>query len=282
LSYFAVIEPVIRRYEKLTRTIVGKAFVAVAQLQFGDLQKNYYSALYNPNYGSVPKKFAYLFKYAVPHGYYVYVALRSAGAPVTSILAAPVSRVACIGGGPGSEIIGLHRYLEYRGLNNAGRTLAIDIYDKEPSWDAVCAELVAELPFKVEIEINFYALDATDPSSYEKIDFSEYDIVISSFFLSETRKLKIATACRKFWRHLLNTMREGSILLVLDYADSDGRNRQYLASVLNEHETEDICTEDSVEMWCPDSKDCIEDLAVEFDHRPKKKGTNFYRICRMK
>jgi hypothetical protein len=281
VSYFAIIEPVIRRYERSTRIIAGKAFVALVNLQFGDLNKNYYSLTDNPSYGSVPKKFAYLFKYAVPHGHCVATALRLGGAPIKNLLSQDTCRIACIGGGPGSEIIGLCKYLENKGLNEPNRTLVIDIYDKEPSWDAVCAELIAELPFKVEVDINFHELDAAEQDSYVDINFSEYDLVISSFFLSETRKLKIATPCRKFWKHLLNTMREGSILLVLDYADSQGRNRQYLASVLAEHETEGLYSSECL-MICPDSKDCILDLETELDHRPRKNCENFLHICRMR
>jgi hypothetical protein len=40
------------------------------------LQQKYYSTLENPDYGKDIKKFCYLYKYSVAHGYYIYSALQ--------------------------------------------------------------------------------------------------------------------------------------------------------------------------------------------------------------
>jgi hypothetical protein len=72
MSEFARIRPVISHYEEFAREAHGPGFVAEARKHFDDMQKKYYSSVENPDYSPSMKKFCYLYKYSVAHGYYIY------------------------------------------------------------------------------------------------------------------------------------------------------------------------------------------------------------------
>jgi hypothetical protein len=116
VSYYQTVEPIIRRYEARARSKFGKKFAALVNDQFADLYKNYYSPVHNPDYASGLKKFAYLYKYSVAHGYFIFSALcRVKHTKFGWFSGTDVLKIACIGGGPGSEIMGIVRYLKKRG-----------------------------------------------------------------------------------------------------------------------------------------------------------------------
>lgn len=77
MSDFNRIEPVIRHYEQMARNSLGANFVNVATANFADMQGKYFSATDNPDYISDIRKFCYLYKYTVAHGYYIYSSLKS-------------------------------------------------------------------------------------------------------------------------------------------------------------------------------------------------------------
>lgn len=52
MTYYETVEPIIRRYETLARNKFGKKFATLVNEQFTDLNKNYFSAVNNPDYGT--------------------------------------------------------------------------------------------------------------------------------------------------------------------------------------------------------------------------------------
>lgn len=284
MSDYETIAPIIRRYETFARNKFGKKFGALVNQEFTDLNKNYFSTINNPDYSANIKKFAYLYKYSVAHGYFTFLGLCSVKhSDLQWFKGAEKLRLACIGGGPGSEILGVVRYLKKRGLDKAGVSVEITVFDKESSWKSLCAAVLKEIDHKCDIGLKFVEIDATDKSTYKDIEFSKFNLVISSFFLSETRKLGIAEKSKAFWRFLLGSMNVGSAILLLDYADNDGKNWEYANGLLAEFGGfETLTSEPSVTMSCPDDKGCMVALESELDHRPKKNGTNFLKVASVK
>jgi Putative SAM-dependent methyltransferase len=281
VSYYQTVEPIIRRYEALARNKFGKKFATLVNEQFTDLNKNYFSSVDNPNYGTSLKKFAYLYKYSVAHGYFIFAALCTVKhAKLHWFSESNILRIACIGGGPGSEIMGIVRYLKRRTLDAAGKRIVITIYDKEPTWKGLCNALLGEIDHDCQIDLKFVAMDATAKESYAGQDYSNFDLIISSFFMSETKKLGIAAKSKAYFRHVFGSMKNGSAIVLLDYADKDGKNWAYAEGLVAEFDHfEALSSEPSVAMSCPDDKACLLDLESELDHRPKKNGTNFLKIA---
>ena len=117
MSYYQTVEPIIRRYEAHARNKFGKKFASLVNAEFSDLNKNYFSPVNNPDYGASLKKFAYLYKYSVAHGFFIFSALCTIKhSKLGWFSGTKTLRIACIGGGPGSEIMGIVRYLKKRKL----------------------------------------------------------------------------------------------------------------------------------------------------------------------
>ncbi len=277
MSDFLRIRPAITHYEQLARVLYGAGFVNEAAAQFQDMQNKYYSAIDNPDYSSFIKKFFYLYKYSVPHGYYIYVALKWLRPKIRpSIFSRHPTRIACVGGGPGTEIIGLCRYFREIEADNLGNRVEITIFDKEPSWKEACDRVLACVSPGLDIKLNFVPFDATNPSTYTNIDFSGYHLVMANFFASEIRKAKIVGASKAFWQRMFSSMGAGKIFLAVDFADAGGTGWRYIESIIPAGSTL-VVSQPAVGMTCPDSKASVSALELELDHRPKKNAQNFVK-----
>lgn len=277
MSDYARILPAISHYEALARGKHGAAFVAAAGLHFADMQAKYYSQTENPDYSSDTQKFCYLYKYAVAHGYYIYSTLKRLGPKIKPpIFSRNPTRIACIGGGPATEIIGLARYFREVEPQNVGNAVEITIFDREPSWKDSCQRILACVGSGLNITLRFVQFDATDPASYSGLDFSGFHLVTANFFASEIRKAKLVGASKGFWTHLFASMGAGKIFLAVDFADALGVGWRYMNSVIPSSAT-DVIADQSRGMSCQDSKVAIQNLEIELDHRPKKNAQNFVR-----
>jgi hypothetical protein len=277
MSDYDRIRPVISHYEGLARANHGADFVAAATSHFSDLQQKYFSSIENPDYGSVVKKFCYLYKYSVAHGYYIYVALRALRPKIKpSIFSRNPTRIACVGGGPGTEIIGLCRYFREIEAENIGNRVEVTIFDKEPSWEEACRRVLECVSPGIDIKLTFVAFDATDPATYQNLNFSGFHLVMANFFASEIRKAKIVGASKLFWKHLFDSMGAGKIFLAVDFADNQGAGWRYIDSIIPSSGTS-VISQSELGMSCPDSKACILALEAELDHRPKKNAQNFVK-----
>lgn len=277
MSDFQRIRPAITHYEQLARAAHGAGFVGEATAQFSDMQAKYYSAVDNPDYASSIKKFCYLYKYSVAHGYYIYLALRSLRPKIKpSIFSRNPTRIACVGGGPGTEIIGLCRYFREIEAENLGNRVEVTIFDKEPSWKEACQRVLECVSPDLHIKLTFVPFDATDPATYANIDFSGFHLVMANFFASEIRKAKIIGASKAFWHHMFASMGAGKIFLAVDFADAQGAGWRYIESIIPSG-AKVMLSDQAVGMSCPDSKASILALEAELDHRPKKNAQNFVK-----
>jgi len=177
MSDFERIGPVIKHYEQLARQAHGGDFVKVATDNFEDMKRKYYSSVENPDYSPNIKKFCYLYKYAVPHGYYIYSSLKRLRPKIKpSIFSKNPTRVACIGGGPGTEIIGLCRYFREVEAENLGNPVEITVFDKEPGWEEACRRVLECASPDLKVTLKFVQFDATDDTTYSSIDFSGFHL----------------------------------------------------------------------------------------------------------
>lgn len=277
MSDYSLIRPAIAFYEQAARKAFGPNFAATSKSQFSDLQQKYFSSIENPDYGSDVKKFCYLFKYSVSHGYYIYQALKELAKGIKpSPFSRDSTRIACIGGGPGTELIGIARFIREREPSAKSRQIKVTVFDKEKSWKAACERILECVKGDIDLSFKFVQLDATDPSSYQDVDFSKFHIVMSNFFLSEIRKAKIVGKTAAFWKHVFSSMGDGKVFLAVDFADAGGQAGRYIDGIMPSKAIE-IVNQPLVKMSCPDHKTAILELEKELDHRPKKNADNIVR-----
>ena len=105
------------------------------------------------DYKDPATRFAYVFKYVAAHGDYLVQGLNM----LRSELGGPIfpgenARVSCIGGGPGSDIIGVLKYLDEQKKSEKVDKITCYLLDKEQAWADTWTELDASLKMKISAQ----------------------------------------------------------------------------------------------------------------------------------
>jgi hypothetical protein len=140
-----------------------------------------------PSYEDNVTRFAYVFKYATAHADYLNSII--AWSPeLRAALTKDRVDISCIGGGPGSDVLGFLKFL----LSRTDKPqVTYFILDKEPAWGETWADLDAIASTELKTSRNYFPLDVTDAKSYEKLKRPfKSDVFTMLYFLSEIYKYK--------------------------------------------------------------------------------------------
>src|SRR5262249_22495096 len=121
--------------------------------------------------------------------------------------------VACLGGGPGSDLLGVLKYMLQAKVDKT--CLTCYIFDKERAWGDSWSDVARCLDAPFRVYPVFQQMDVTASetwASYEK--FLRADLFTLSYFMSELWKIK--TQAEPFFNHCLARMKPGSLLLFID------------------------------------------------------------------
>lgn len=169
-----------------------------------------------PSYADEITRFAYVFRYTTAHAEYLNQAFSWASDLCNAVERSDVS-VTCIGGGPGSDVLGFVKFL----LAKEGDKpqLTFSILDKEQLWADTWAGLDPIVSEEIKTSRTFLNIDVTQPNSYagHKKPF-QANVFTLLYFLSEIFSLK--DAATTFLDHCFSAMEKGALLVVLDFKDS--------------------------------------------------------------
>lgn len=185
-----------------------------------------YTKLTNPDrqpldYADPATRFAYVYRYAAAHGDYLVQLLKEAQAEVEGPLFQKENIVVtCIGGGPGSDIIGLMKYLESRKGKEPVKTVTCYLMDKEQAWSDTWMDAGQQMDFGVTLNVHVLPLDVTDEASWKSVKKPwKADLFTMSYFVSEVYSLDDGKGVvTEFWRRVLQTAKPGAMFL---YNDND-------------------------------------------------------------
>lgn len=169
------------------------------------------------DYSNPATRFAYIYKYTIAHADYVMQMIRKFDT-LNNIFAGGSATVSCLGGGPGSDLLGVLKYL-LRGR----RRLALTCYlfDRERAWGDSWSEVAQTLETDFPIYPVFQQLDVTDQatwSSYKK--FLKADLFTLSYFMSEVWNVR--DAARPFFDECFRRIKSGAKILFIDNNDRGG------------------------------------------------------------
>ena len=137
-------------------------------------------------YASLSAQTAYVFAYAPARAEYTRQYLQrhrdALGAPLFS---GPSIKVVSFGGGPGSEIVGLVRYLEDVDAGEFVERIEYTVYDKDGDWNDVATDVVSGLETDIEIQMHYEEVDVASRNRMAGIDLSDTDLVMLSYIMSE-------------------------------------------------------------------------------------------------
>ncbi|MEP6543515.1 hypothetical protein NDI47_15185 [Microcoleus vaginatus GB1-A2] len=130
-------------------------------------------------------------------------------------------KVACIGGGPGSDFLGILKYLM---TNKKSPTIKFQLCDREKSWGESWSDVedkVEDLEFR--ISTSYMPLDVTKRDDWEShIKYFQSDLFTMIYFMSEVFSLR--DSAEEYFAHLFNEAKIGSLFLFIDNNSSDFYN----------------------------------------------------------
>jgi SAM-dependent methyltransferase len=124
--------------------------------------------------------------------------------------------VSCIGGGPGSDFLGI---LKYCLTTKKKVELKCQIMDRDPAWSESWSDVDDKVESTFRISTSYQPIDVADSASWGK--FSKHfqaDIFTLIYFVSEV--YAVADEANDYFATLLDQMKPGATLLYVDNNDS--------------------------------------------------------------
>jgi len=226
------------------------------------------------DYSDPLKRFAYIYKYTVAHADYIMQLIDNCK-DLRSLFTRKHVEVACLGGGPGSDLLGVLKHMIQAGSKDT--CLTCYIFDKERAWGDSWSDVARSLDAPFRVFPVFQQMDVTDSSSwasYEK--FLRADLFTLSYFLSEVYKIK--TQAEPFFNHCFSRMKRGSLLLFIDNNSSVFYN--WFDFLAKQNKLAEIKSATATFAFSNDEEK--KDLGVYFNKFgwPKRQSDVAYRIMR--
>ena len=267
-------------------SVYGKSVDAKITEQMGYLSKSYTELNqtgHKPvNYKDPATRFAYVYKYVASHGDYVVQVLNALRQELEGpIFKSESIRVSCVGGGPGSDIIALLKYLDERKATEKVKKVTCYLLDREQAWADTWTELDDSLKTDLLLHANFQPLDVTDPDSWaQQKKFLQADLFTMSYFVSEVKALDSTGVVTKFWQTLFQEAKPGALFLYDDNghdAFNSYFDGQWKKAGLN------CIVESTNQLTWPSGSEQKSDLGsylTKFGQSPKLKTPLSYRVLR--
>ena len=159
------------------------------------------------DYSRQETRFAYMYTYVAAHSGIVYDIVTS-NSDLENIFIKDEVRVSSIGIGPGSDLIGIHKYWKEQGERFR---LLVSLHDKETAWNG-------SWPF-LDKSIKIQQFDVTSKPLVTSEKLYQADLITMVYFLSEVYAKK--DAATDFFYDLFENMKSGATILFIDNGGYD-------------------------------------------------------------
>lgn len=233
------------------------------------------------DYKDPATRFAYVYKYVAAHGDYLVQVLEALRAEVGgNIFEGDTLRLSCIGGGPGSDIVGMLKYLaDY--TEEPTRRVTCYLLDGEQSWADTWTEIGDSLTSNLAVNVNFQQLDVTKPETWSaQKKFLKSDLFTLSYFVSEVYAFDDGKAF-SFWQKLFDGASAGSMFVYVDNGENDF-NRYFDKHWEGREDIECIICDNNVPKTPRYSEQAAElgEYRQKFNHSPKLRSLISFRLLR--
>jgi hypothetical protein len=176
------------------------------------------------DYSDPATRFAYVFKYVATHGDYLVQALEKYRSSFGGILFPNNQlRVSCIGGGPGSDVIGVIKYLSDHDEESVKKVVCY-LLDGEQAWADTWTEIGSSLDQNISVDVHFQPLDVTKPETWStQKKFLKANVFTLSYFVSEIYSVA-NDKVQGFWQTLFDQAIGGATLIYVDNGHDDFNN----------------------------------------------------------
>lgn len=182
-----------------------------------------YKNLKNENkimYNTDAMKFAYIYMYVTCHANLVYKRVLDSK-PIKNLFKLDKVNVTSLGGGPGSDFLGILKYLLEIKKTIKLRSI---FFDKESTWSDCWSSIddhLEDSDIKTNIIVNSF--DVTDLETWKSYHtYLDADLFTLTYFISEVtwaynhENTDIKNSTVAFFENLLNRTKKGSLILFID------------------------------------------------------------------
>jgi hypothetical protein len=195
-----------RRDSKITSAIeeISKTYLNMSKIGGG------------PNFQDPVNRFAYVYAYVAVHAHWVSELI--SWSPDAKILFNNNQiRIACIGGGPGSDLVGILKYLAERG--GKPPSIFCEIADGCNLWKHTWADLSLSLGNALSFSTDYVTQRVGDIDVWkEPVQFEKSDLFTMNFFVSEIEHL--GEPAWDYVGAVFEKMKPGAVLLFQDNQNS--------------------------------------------------------------
>jgi hypothetical protein len=186
---------------------------ALIRDRLDDLSKSYakLATANTVDHSDLASRFAYIYRYVTSHANFVFQVIRGSET-LQDLFDRERVNITCIGGGPGSDFLGVIKYLEKASKKP---TLKCILYDKENAWGECWNDVDEKLSTDLQIRTFCQPFDVTEPSSWE--NYSKYlssDLFTMIYFLSEVYCVR--GEAETFFLNMFEEAKTGAIFLFID------------------------------------------------------------------
>lgn len=228
------------------------------------------------DYSDPTTRFAYVFKYVASHADYVRQVLDLVSDKLSDeLLKEKKIVVSCLGGGPGSELVGLLHHVLATDEAEV-ESLICYLCDREQAWADSWTEIGQELDAHMKLFVNFQGLDVTKKEHWAKQrKFLSADLFISSYFASEVVRIKDKVA--DFWKEVGSSAKKGANFLFIDNAHTAFTD--YIAQIASDNGLEAVVVKqvEKTPRW-DEQKSDLREFLEKFGQAPKLKSQLFYGV----
>ena len=164
------------------------------------------------DYADTVTRFAYIYRYVTSHADYVCTLIDDTG--LAKLFDEKKVNISCIGGGPGSDLVGVLKCVEKSGKTPA---LRFTLLDKEATWAESWYDVSEKLSTmtSLQTDVSFLPFDVSDEAiwkSHRKYLNSKLFTLL--YFVSETYCLRDKAA--KYYEDLFENAASGAYFLYVD------------------------------------------------------------------
>lgn len=165
-----------------------------------------------PDFTDPVVRFAYVYSYVPAHAHWVCELLEKSK-DAAAVFDASKVRITCIGGGSGSDLVGILKFLDDR--ETAPSALFCEIVDGCEEWKSTWSDLAFNLDLSVHLNSDYVIHRVGEPDVWTQTQkFARADLFSLSFFVSEIAHL--GTPAWLYLEKILRMAKPGAFLLFND------------------------------------------------------------------
>lgn len=250
-----------------------------AQLQYLSSQYPRLLSIGRPpvDYSAAATHIAYVYRCAAAHGQWVYHALLAAHSRAARFFKQKMVRVAAVGGGPGSDMLGVMKYSQTMGLTSS--TVSFKLLDHEPSWEGVWDEFARTYDGSRSLNAKYEHLDLAKGAPWTASDeFLSADIFTFSFSLSEAWTFNGGGSVTAFLDHVISNSRQGALFVYVDNGGPSFNSR--VEAHFNRKDIRLIASSDDNRrlLGADEQASAVGEYRARFGQAPKLTGNVSYRV----